>query len=421
MVNFPVFGAGGQIVCIIHRVEDVTESVQLKQKDAEQRATNIALRDSRAAALNLMRDAVAARQQAERANETLRREIADRKLAEEELRESREDMSRAQQVGQIGSWRLDVRRNVLTWSDETHRIFGVPKGTPMTYEAFLALVHPDDRQYVDTKWNAGLRGEPYDIEHRIVADGRTKWVREKAYLEFDDAGHLLGGFGIIQDLTKRKQAEDALLQAKEELEQRVHERTAQIRALALELSQAEQRERKRLSLVLHDHLQQLLVGAKLSLVLARRREIDEEARPHLDQVATLLDETIAASKSLTVELSPPILHEVGLVAALNWLGRWMREKHGLAVEVEAGAEIEPDPEGVCMLLFQCVRELLFNSVKHSGAKSARVSVGRRDDHIEIVVADRGSALIPHVPKPMIPRRDSACSAFANGCAWWAGE
>ena len=138
------------------------------------------------------------------------RDITERKQAEEALRQAREDLDRAQAVGQIGSWRLDVRRNVLTWSDENHRIFGVPKGTPLTYETFLGIVHPDDRQYVDTQWKAGLRGEPYDIEHRIVVDGQVKWVREKAYLEFDDAGKLLGGFGITQDITERKQAEEAL-------------------------------------------------------------------------------------------------------------------------------------------------------------------------------------------------------------------
>jgi PAS domain S-box-containing protein len=137
-------------------------------------------------------------------------DITGQKRADEELRRQREDLDRAQAVGQIGSWRLDVRRDVLTWSDENYRIFGVPKGTPMSYEAFLTIVHPDDRAYVDANWNEGLRGEPYDIEHRIVADGRIKWVREKAYLEFDNAGKLLGGFGITQDITERRLAEEEL-------------------------------------------------------------------------------------------------------------------------------------------------------------------------------------------------------------------
>jgi PAS domain S-box-containing protein len=139
-------------------------------------------------------------------------DITERKQAEAELRQSRKDLDRAQEVGQIGSWRMDVLRNVLTWSDENHRIFGVPKGTPLTYETFLEIVHPDDRQNVDKQWKASLRGEPYDIEHRLLVTGEVRWVREKAYLEFDEAGKLLGGFGITQDITDRKHAEQALRQ-----------------------------------------------------------------------------------------------------------------------------------------------------------------------------------------------------------------
>lgn len=134
----------------------------------------------------------------------------ERRRSEQALRQSREDLARAQAVGQIGSWRLDVGRNVLTWSDENHRIFGIPKGTPLTYETFLGTVHPDDRQYVDTRWQAALRGEPYDIEHRLMVDGHVKWVRERAYLEFDDDGTLRGGFGITQDITQRKKAQEQM-------------------------------------------------------------------------------------------------------------------------------------------------------------------------------------------------------------------
>jgi PAS domain S-box-containing protein len=144
-------------------------------------------------------------------------DITERKQAEDALRQSREDLDRAQMVGQIGSWRLDTQRNVLTWSDENHRIFGVPTGTPLTYEAFIEIVHPDDRQYVDTQWKAALGGEPYDIEHRLLVDGEVKWVRERAYLEFSECGALLGGFGITQDITTRKQVEQSLCESEAKL------------------------------------------------------------------------------------------------------------------------------------------------------------------------------------------------------------
>jgi PAS domain S-box-containing protein len=137
-------------------------------------------------------------------------DITESKEGEQALRQSQADMDHAQAVGQLGSWRLDIRRNVLTWSNEIYRIFGVPQGAALTYERFLEFVHPEDREHVDGQWNAALAGAPYDIEHRIVVDGRVKWVREKAYLEHDAEGKLLGGFGIAQDITERKQAEEKL-------------------------------------------------------------------------------------------------------------------------------------------------------------------------------------------------------------------
>ena len=130
-----------------------------------------------------------------------------------QLRESEADLNRAQAVAQTGSWRLDMRRKELLWSDETYRIFGIPRGTPMTYETFLAAVHPQDRDDVDRQWTEALRGEPYDIEHRIVVGGELKWVREKAELEFDQDGTPLGGFGTVQDITDRKRAEEAVRQS----------------------------------------------------------------------------------------------------------------------------------------------------------------------------------------------------------------
>lgn len=137
-------------------------------------------------------------------------DVTAQKRTEKALRDREEDLKRAQAVGRIGSWRLDIRRNELTWSEENHRIFEVPVATPMTYETFLSCVHPDDRAYVDGRWRAALAGEPYDIEHRLLVRGKVKWVRERAELEFDADGTLLGGFGTTQDISELKATEQAL-------------------------------------------------------------------------------------------------------------------------------------------------------------------------------------------------------------------
>jgi PAS domain S-box-containing protein len=133
-------------------------------------------------------------------------DITERKRVEEELRQSQADLNRAQAVAHTGSWRLNVRKNELVWSAQTYDLFGIARGTPMTYEAFLAAVHPHDREFVRRSWEATLRGEPYDIEHRIVVNGRVTWVRERAELEFNAEGALSAGFGTVQDVTDRKLA-----------------------------------------------------------------------------------------------------------------------------------------------------------------------------------------------------------------------
>ncbi|WGM88637.1 MAG: PAS domain S-box protein [Candidatus Bathyarchaeum tardum] len=160
---------------------------------------------------------------------TIFHDISERKKREKALIIMQHDLSRAQSVSKTGSWRLDVNKNVLNWSEENYKIFGVKKGTPLTYKTFLSTVHPDDRKYVDKMWNSGLKGQPYDIEHRIIADGKVKWVREKAELEWDKDGTLLGGFGTTQDITDTVKLRKKLEYYSMNLEKLVHEKTKQLK------------------------------------------------------------------------------------------------------------------------------------------------------------------------------------------------
>jgi PAS domain S-box-containing protein len=141
---------------------------------------------------------------------TVSTNITERKRAEEALRESQRDLNRAQAVAHIGSWRMNVCNNILEWSDENFRIFGILKGTPLTYQSFLDVVHPSDRHFVDAAWKEALTGMPYDIEHRILIGQQVKWLRELAELEFDEHGSLLGAFGTTEDITDIKTSQEAL-------------------------------------------------------------------------------------------------------------------------------------------------------------------------------------------------------------------
>lgn len=146
------------------------------------------------------------------------RDISERKQAEQKLILKQYHLENAQALGNIGSWELDVLKNELIWTDENYKIFGLQPETRLTYEIFLNCVHPDDRQYVDEKWSAAMRGEEkYDIQHRLLLENdQVKWVREKANLHYDENGNCIRGTGFTQDITERVKNEQIIKQQIEE-------------------------------------------------------------------------------------------------------------------------------------------------------------------------------------------------------------
>lgn len=210
------------------------------------------------------------------------------------------------------------------------------------------------------------------------------------------AGEVTGVKTLAVDITARKQAEEALRNLNAGLDHQVAERTAevqhqaeQLRMLASELIRAEERERRRMASILHDDLQQTLVAAKMRLVAIEAGATSDQVRAPARAVQKLVAEAISTSRSLTADLTPPVLYDVGLVAALGWLAARMKEKHGLHVQVLAGEENEPDDQELRVFLFQAVRELLFNVVKHAGVSEAQVSLSRSEGRMSVRVEDAG--------------------------------
>jgi signal transduction histidine kinase len=187
------------------------------------------------------------------------------------------------------------------------------------------------------------------------------------------------------------------------LERRVAKRTAEaveqaqkLRLLSTQLSLAEEAERRRIAEMLHEDLQQLLVAARMQLAVLCRTRDASEREPITREIADVLERSFKLTRSLSVELAPPVLYEHGLAAALEWLAAETRKNYNVEVMVEADSLANPKAADVRIFLFRAVRELLLNSVKHAGGSAVHITMQHRQpDKVRIIVADDGPGFIPN--------------------------
>lgn len=267
----------------------------------------------------------------------------------------------------------------------------------------LALVHPEDRGSTEAFLRRVLRssGKPVPMDVRVIAkDGSVRILHvtgTNLMRDPDVRGILINSF----DITDRKNAEEALRKAKAELEQKVRERTARLRALAVQLNQAEEQEQRRIAKILHDDLQQIVAGSRYFLGQLKDESLSSrERRDVLKRVEGSLEKAQQLMRSLCMDLHPPILHELGLCAGLKWLQVDVKQRLDLDMELDADDEAEPASASVRSFLFQAVRELLFNVVKHARVRKAQVELRPVDaGTLLLQVQDRGVGFDPGQIQP----------------------
>ena len=244
-------------------------------------------------------------------------------------------------------------------------------------------------------------GEPYFVsgkpfEYPLNPErGTTYW--DWSLRPIKDTDGLISGLVLsLVNVTDSKRAEEALKQANIELKQKTIElsqRAAQLTRLSSELTLAEHRERHRIAEILHDDVQQLMVGAKMGQEMLIR-QIDGKLAQAATKVHDQIAQAINISRSLTVDLSPPALLSGNLSVALEWLARWMRENQGFEVKLQTETQITQDRIDLTVLLYQSIRELLLNTLKHAGVKSATIRIEKMNRVLRIDVSDRGVGFDP---------------------------
>ncbi len=331
-------------------------------------------------------------------------DVSVRRRAEEALHQSEERLRTIIENSRDGINMLDLTTGRYVFMSPALLEltgFTAEEITNISVDEALERMHPEDREVsiMQQKRVADGLDTSDTVEYRWkVKSGEYRWFSDSRKLVRNAQGRPVAIVGISRDVTERKRVEQQLKDLNANLEKRVEERTAelerralQLRQLATDLTLSEQRERQRLAMVLHDGLQQTLVATKFGIKLL---ESGGNVQAKATEITALIDDCIETSRSLTTELSPPILHKGCLVPALEWLTHWMHDKHGLTVKLVSREPIERTADEINILLFQSIRELLFNVVKHAGVRIARVEVTRTDGSIEVEVADDGVGFDP---------------------------
>jgi len=339
-----------------------------------------------------------------RALATLGREIVEAHRRRQRMRESEEFYRTLIETLPVTVVLADPQGIVTYISPAAKEMFGLEAGEGLGTRPtdWIAPEHHD--VVFERMRRVMIEGRPqppveYQMFHR---NGSSVWASLTSAPVLDSESRIKGVITVCQNIHDRKLAEEQLKALNETLERRVAERTAvaeqrtaQLQAMAVELTEAEHRERRRLAQILHDHLQQLLVAVRIKVDRLGRRIQDEAAHEAIGPIHEMLDQCIAESRSLTVELSPPVLYDAGLAAGLEWLARWMEQKHHLSVHVRVDPRAEPAEEATRVHLFQAVRELLFNVVKYAGTSRAKVTMTRAEGPMtRIEVRDRGVGFDP---------------------------
>ena len=284
-------------------------------------------------------------------------DITDRKNSEEALRRSEAFHRLAVEAGRVGTWEFDLEKDECTLSPIMAELMGYPSEQRVVPgKQWREAVVSEDRTRVEGAFQRSVQARThFEFTFCIQHSGTgPHWLSSRGGVSREEAGKAVRMHGASIDITVRKHAEDHLRRSEEQLreanaslESRVNERTAdlqetakQLRSLTAQLTRTEQVERRRIADILHDHVQQILVAARLRVETLSEQASSEPDSQALNYVVSLLNDAVEATRTLSVELAPPLLRDEGLPTALRWLASQMQSIHRLKVSVNAGPEAE---------------------------------------------------------------------------------
>jgi PAS domain S-box-containing protein len=316
------------------------------------------------------------------------------------VRDPTERLNEVEATAQLGSWSWDIEKDVVSWSDELYRIYGLaPQSMPVTYEAVLELLHPDDRPRLsELVQRCYQHGEPYVITHQVLLpDGSVRWHQGRGRVVMS-GGRPVRMFGTAQDVTDRVRGEQALRQSLDEARRLAAENDSlraelevqlqEVRASRARIVAAAYEARRRLERDLHDGAQQRLAAVEITLRAALRRMAttsDPALASTLQEAVEELSAGAAELRSLARGLHPGLLTERGLVPALQALAN--RSQVPVTLHCATIGRMDAAVESAAYFV---VSEALTNVMRHASASHVNVTVQRPNSVLALEVRDDGS-------------------------------
>ncbi len=295
-------------------------------------------------------------------------------------------------LGEYAVFAIGLDGTLLTWQRGVGEVLGFSREAFVGQQAAMIFTDSDRESGVpESEMATALQsGQALDERWHLRADGSRFWGSGLMIALYGDAGEAVGLAKIVRDRTEGRLRSESLGLQTVRLEGDVAVRTQQARALASDLVLAEQRERVRISQLLHDELQQQLYALQmLTHGVLRQAGADSPHAADLQELYDLSKATLTTTRTLVSELSPAVLQAEGLGPALGWLVGHMHERHNLTVTLTGARRLPELPEALGVMVFQCVQELLFNVVKHAKVERAGVTVRAFGDRLLLEVWDEG--------------------------------
>ena len=354
----------------------------------EMRAANEELRSMNEEYKSMTEELETSKEELQSVNEELKTVNAELEAKVDELHQANNDLKNLIVATDIGTLFLDTTLRIQRFTPPVEDLFNIQEED--TGRSIGAFTHQLVYDTLETDARTALDAQT-TLEREVKSE-QDRWflIRIRPYRTINDA--VEGVVFTFIDITHRKKSELKLKATTDRLRQR----TDQVHALNAALTVAEERERQRLSQVLHDDLQQLLVAAQIRVnqLQSSNKDVGEDSDATLQKVAEELKSAIQTTRHLSSELMPPIKND-SLCDALQWLALHMKNSYGLAVELEAETSLPPLEQSVHTLLFRTTRELLFNIVKHADVDEARVIMTvDENDSVFITVSDEGVGFDP---------------------------